>query len=131
MAAGELGEAEGYCDRENPCRAWAPQDCGKRRSGGIEESHAGGESRHGEGDEPAVTPGLDQKGFGGPIKTGKEVAEAEPESDERSAAEPRAKPCVIGVASVEQPDEQAEAREQHRPDIQWGKSDHGDGARDG
>ena len=91
VAAGELGEAEGDCHRENPCRAWAPQDRGKRRSGGIEQSHAAGEPRHGEGDEPAVPPGLDQKGFGGPIKTGEEIAEAEPESDKRGAAEPRAK----------------------------------------
>ena len=131
VAAGELGEAEGDCHRENPCRAWAPQDCGKRRSGGIEQSHAAGEPRHGEGDEPAVPPGLDQKGFGGPIKTGEEIAEAEPESDKRGAAEPRAKPCVAGVAAVEQPDEQAEAQEQHRPDMQRGKGENGDGAREG
>ena len=110
--------------------AWAPQDCGKRRSGGIEQSHAAGEPRHGEGDEPAVPPGLDQKGFGGPIKTGEEIAEAEPESDKRGASEPRAKPCVAGVAAVEQPDEQAEAQEQHRPDMQRGKGEHGDGARE-
>src|SRR5262245_56426883 len=101
MSACELGNAEGDSHREYPCHARAPQHCGKHGCRRIKQRYASGETRQGERDEPAVTPGLDQKGFGRPIKTAEEIAEAEPESGERSTFEPRASRCVVRMAAVE------------------------------
>jgi hypothetical protein len=70
-------------------------------------------------------------GAGDPIEAGEEIAEAEPEPNHARAFQPRAEPRMAGVAPVEQPDEQAEAHEQHRPDMQRGKGENGDGAREG
>ena len=112
-------------------RARAPQDRGKRRSRRIRTAPCRRRARHGEGDEPAVTPGLDQKGFGGPIKTGEEIAEAEPESDERGASGR----VPSAVWSAWHPSSSQTSRPKLKNSTgqtcKRGKGEHGDGAREG
>src|SRR5262249_19603987 len=98
-------------EREQPCRARAPERNRQRGCSGIEQRHAAGQKGQVERDQPAVPPGLDYKGLGGPIEASEKITETKPEAGKGRAFEPVAKLDVSGIASVEQPHQQAEAHE--------------------
>ncbi len=124
MAAGVLGEAEGDGESEHAARSRPPHQHGKRRSGDEEQCHAGGEGGHDEGDQPAMPPWLDEKGFGDPIEPEQKIAEAEPEPGQARAFQSRAEAGMIAVAAVEQPDQRSEGQEQRWPEMQRGEGQH-------
>ena len=75
-----------------------------------------------------MPPRLDEKGLGDPIKSGEEIAEAEPEPDQGGAFEPRAELSMVAVTAVEQPDERPEGQEQNRPEMQRREGEQGERA---
>ena len=75
-----------------------------------------------------MPPGLDQEGLGDPIKSGEKIAEAKPKPDDAAHVSRPPKLRMARVATIEQPDKQAEGDEQNRPGMHGSKGEHRDGA---
>ena len=115
MAAQPFRGGERERERDQPARPARPEQPRQREAEAGVAGHAGRQRDDRERQQPAEGLGVDQECVADPIKTGEEIAEAEPPAGDRRA---RQSAAAAGRRAVDQPHQDREREEQHRPGIE-------------
>ena len=98
-----------------PRRPARPEHARERQAEGRVAGHARRQRDDRERQQPAEGLGVDQKGVADPIEPGEEIAEAEPPAGDRRA---RQSAEAAGRRAIDQPHQNREREEQHRPGVE-------------
>ncbi len=126
VAAQPLGDGEGDREREHARRAARPDQPRQREPQRGKERQAGRQPDDRERQQPAEDLGVDQKRVADPIEAGEEIAEAEPPARGRRRHHAAEAP---GGGAIDQPDQDREGEERHRPHVERRQRQRRGGAR--